>query len=139
MHLLLLIAALGGSASSVTADRVKLQAALLRIEAAQGYTLHEIQSATGTTVREYVSSSGDVFAVAWSGPAIPDLRQVLGDYFATYQTAVDASRAARRARGPLSIDTADFVIQVSGHMRSFAGRAYLKRLMPAGVQPSAIR
>lgn len=139
MHLLLLLASLGGSASSVTADRVKMQAALLRIQAAQAYTLHEIQSATGTTVREYVSSSGDVFAVAWDGPAMPDLRQVLGDYFASYQSAVEASRATRRARGPLAIDTGDFVIQVSGHMRSFSGRAYLKRLMPASVQASAIR
>ena len=139
MQVLLLIAALGGSASSVTADRVKMQAALLRIEAAQGYTLHEIQSAAGTAVREYVSSSGDVFAVAWNGPAMPDLQQLLGDYFPAYQGAVKEWRASRRARGPLSIDTGDFVIQVSGHMRSFSGRAYLKRLMPAGVQLAAIR
>lgn len=139
MQVLLLIAALGGSASSVTADRVKMQAALLRIEAAQGYTLHEIQSAAGTAVREYVSSSGDVFAVAWNGPAMPDLQQLLGDSFATYQGAVKTWRATRRARGPLSIDTGDFVIQVSGHMRSFSGRAYLKRLMPAGAQLAAIR
>lgn len=139
MQLLLLIAALGGSASTITADRVKMQAALLRIEAAQGYTLHELRSAGGTNVREYVSSSGDVFAVAWDGPAMPDLRQVLGDYFAAFQRAVDASRAARRAHGPLSIDTGDFVVQTRGHMRSLSGRAYLKRLMPAGVPPAAIR
>ncbi len=139
MHVLFLIAALGGSASTITADRVKMEAALLRIQAAQGYTLHELRSAAGTTVREYVSSSGDVFAVAWDGPAMPDLRQVLGDSFLTFQRAVEASRGTRRARGPLSIDTGDFVVQTSGHMRSLSGRAYLKRLMPAGVQPAAIR
>jgi uncharacterized protein DUF2844 len=139
MHLLLLVAALGGRVASVDADRVQLQAALLRVQAAQTYTLHEIQSAAGITVREYVSSSGDVFAVAWEGPSMPDLRQVLGDYFATYQTAMDRWHAARRVRGPVAIDTGDFVIQVGGHMRSFSGRAYVKKLMPPSVELSAIR
>jgi hypothetical protein len=139
MRLLILLAALGGSASSIDADRVKMQGALLRIQATGPYTLHEMQTAAGTMVREYVSSSGDVFAVAWNGPAMPDLRQVLGNYFTSYQSAVENARRMRRARGPISIDTGDFVVQVSGHMRSFSGRAYLKRLMPANVDPSAIK
>ena len=139
MHLLFLIAALGGRAASVDADRVQMQAALLRIEAAPAYTLHEIRSAAGTAVREYVSSSGDVFGVAWDGPAIPDLRQVLGDYFPLYQQAVKDARRTRRARGPIAIDTGDLVVQVTGHMRSFAGRAYIKRLMPASLQTSVVR
>ncbi|SRR5579871_5464523 len=139
MRLLLLLAALGGGVSSVDADRVKMQAALLRIQTSEAYTLHEIQSAAGITVREYVSSSGDVFGVAWNGPAMPDLAQVLGTYFPAYQRAVQEQRQAHRARGPLAIDDGDLVVQVSGHMRSYVGRAYVKRLMPASVQPSAIR
>src|SRR5579884_2403756 len=139
MRLLLLVAALGGSASSIDADRVKMQAALLRIQAANAYTLHEIRSATGTTVREYVSSAGDVFGVAWNGPAMPDLRQVLGDYFTVYQQAVEQARRTHRARGPIAIDTGDLVVQVSGHMRAFSGRAYVKRLLPANVQASVVQ
>ncbi|HZT78348.1 MAG TPA: DUF2844 domain-containing protein [Vicinamibacterales bacterium] len=139
MRLLLLLAALGGTASSVDADRVKMQGALLRIQSAQSYTLHEIQSAAGISVREYVSSSGDVFGVAWSGPAMPDLQQVLGTYFTAYQQAVQEARRTRRARGPIAIDTGDLVVQVSGHMRSFTGRAYVKHLMPPTVDPSAVR
>jgi hypothetical protein len=139
MRLLLLLAALGGSASSVDADRVKMQAALLRIQAGSSFTLHEIQSAAGITVREYVSSTGDVFGVAWDGPAMPDLNQVLGAYFPAYQRAVQQQRQTRRARGPLAIDDGDLVVQVSGHMRSLSGRAYVKRLMPASVQPSVVR
>jgi hypothetical protein len=139
MRLLFLLAALGGSASSIDADRVKMQAALLRVQSGNAYTLHEIQSASGTTIREYVSSSGDVFGVAWNGPAMPDLRQVFGDYFTAYQRAVQEARQTRRSHGPLAIDNGDLVVQVSGHMRSLSGRAYVKRLMPATVQPSAIR
>jgi hypothetical protein len=139
MRLLLLLAALGGSVSSVDADRVKMQAALLRIQARNAYTLHEIQSAAGTTVREYVSSSGDVFGVAWNGPAMPDLSQVLGAYFPAFQRAVQQQRQTRRGRGPLTIDDGELVVQVTGHMRSFSGRAYVKRLMPARVDSSSIR
>jgi hypothetical protein len=32
----------------------------------------------GTSVRRYVSPAGKVVAVAWKGPVMPDLRQVLG-------------------------------------------------------------
>jgi hypothetical protein len=70
---------------------------------------------------------------------MPDLRPVLGDYFAAYQTAMDRWHATRRVRGPVAIDTGDFVVQVGGHMRSFSGRAYVKTLTPAGVELSAIR
>jgi hypothetical protein len=139
MRLLLLLAALGGSATSIDADRVKAQGALLRIQTADRYTLHEIRSAAGTTIREYVSPSGSVFAVAWNGPAMPDLRQVLGDYFSVYQQEVERLRRTRRGRGPVAINTGNLVVQIGGHMRSLTGRAYVKPLVPIGVDPAAIR
>lgn len=135
MAFILLLAALGGNAASVEADRVQMQAALLRIQNQQAFTLHEIQSATGTTIREYVSPSGDVFAVAWSGPFQPDLRQVLGSYFDSFQRLA----RTRRGHGPLTLTDGDFVIQVTGHMRSFVGRAYVTGMMPAGVDARAIQ
>jgi len=139
MAVILLLAALGGKAPSIEADRVKMQAALLRIQTRGAYTLHEIQSASGTTIREYVSSSGDVFAVAWNGPFQPDLQQVLGGYFGRYQQSGEKARRARRGRGPLTIDDGDLVVQMGGHQRSFSGRAYVTGLMPAGVDASAIQ
>ena len=54
---------------------------------------------SGTTVREYVSSNGTVFAVAWQGPWLPDLRQMLGPYFDDYQRALQSTTGKRRARG----------------------------------------
>ena len=138
MHLLLLIAALGASASSIEADRVKMKGALMRIQSTGAYTLHEIRSAAGTTIREYVSSSGDVFAVAWNGPAMPDLQQVLGDYFSVYQRDLRQFRETRRVRGPVAIDDGNLVVQAGGHMRSFSGRAYVRRIMPANLDPAVI-
>jgi hypothetical protein len=131
-------ASLGGTAASVDADRVHLEGALLRIARAGPYSVHEIQSAAGTVVREFVSPAGTVFGVAWQGPWIPDLKQVLGAYFDQYRAAL-RSRTGRRRRGPISIDTPGLVVQMAGHPRSFSGRAYVPQLVPDGVEPATIR
>jgi hypothetical protein len=132
-------AALGGNVASVDTDRVRMQGALLRIVRVDAYTLHEVQSSSGTTIREYVSSGGTVFAVAWQGPWLPNLRQILGPYFDQYQNAVQAAQRSRRARGLLTISQPDLIVQMSGHPRAFSGRAYVPRLMPLSIQADIIR
>jgi len=132
-------AALGGDAASVDADRVRIQGALMRIVRNDSYALHEIRSASGTTIREYVSTSGTVFAVVWQGPWLPDLRQVLGAHFDQYETAMRSARRERKGRGSVVIDGPDLVVQMTGHLRSFFGRAYVPALMPQGVQVESIR
>jgi hypothetical protein len=131
-------ATLGRDASSVDADRVRMQGALIRIARDDAYTVHEMQSSSGTAVREYVSSTGTVFAVAWQGPWLPDLRQLLGPYFDDYQRALQAP-GKRKARGPLTIELPDLTVQITGHPRAFSGRAFVPRLMPLRVQAEAIR
>jgi hypothetical protein len=69
-------AALGGDVSTIQADQIHMQGTR-RIIPADSYTVHEIQAATGT-LREYISSQGIVFAVAWHGPWLPDMRQIMG-------------------------------------------------------------
>jgi hypothetical protein len=132
-------AALGGSAATVEADRISMQGALMRIARTDAFALHEIRSASGTMIREYVSPSGTVFAVVWQGPWKPDLRQVLGEHFDRFQRAVQANRRARNSRGAIAIREPDLVVQMSGHQRSFFGRAYIPALVPLGVAPEAIR
>jgi hypothetical protein len=100
------------------------------------HTVHEIQTPSGTIVREYVSSAGTVFAVAWQGPVMPDLRQALGIYFDRYIKAVSGEHAGHRRR---AIREPDLVVQSNGHMRSFSGRAYLPQLLPQGVSVEEIR
>jgi len=125
-------ASLGGTPESVEADRVQAQGSLTQIVRTDAYTRHEMRTASGTMIREYVSPAGTVFAVTWQGPWLPDLRQVLGSYFDRYQRALRAG--PRRARGVVQINEPDFVVQASGHQRSFSGRAMVPALAPSGVR-----
>ncbi|MFZ0816319.1 MAG: DUF2844 domain-containing protein [Candidatus Sulfotelmatobacter sp.] len=135
-------AALGGSVATVRADQVHMQGTL-RKTATAFYTVHEIQSASGIVVREYVASVGEsagtVFAVAWQGPWPPDMRQLLGTYFDQYIQAAKAQSAARIGRRPLAIEQPGFVMEMGGHPRSFIGRAYVPGMLPAGVRAEEIR
>ena len=128
-------AELGGTAASIEADRAQLKA-VVRAQPATGYTVHELQDAGGLTVREYLSASGRVFAVGWNGPRIPNLQQLLGSYFTTFQSA---ARLRQGRRGPLHVERPDLVVTSSGHQRAFAGLAYVPALVPAGVSPQSLR
>jgi hypothetical protein len=128
-------AALGGDLASVQADRAHLQASE-RIIPTQNYTVHEMQTARGTLIRQFVSSGGTVFAVSWQGSA-PDLEQLLGAYFDQYVEAAQA-QPGRRARG-VHIDTGDFVLESGGHMRFVSGRAFLRSKLPSGVTSDQVR
>ncbi len=132
-------AALGGDATTIDADRIHMQGALLRISRTDAFTIHEVQSSTGTAIREYVSPSGTVFAVAWQGPWMPDMRQLLGAYFDRFQRGAEAARRSHRGHGPLRVDDGEMVVVVSGHARAFSGVATVPRLTPNGVRADAIR
>ena len=127
-------ATLGGDEATVAADHTALEGKM-KVARVQRYAVHEIAASSGTVVREFVSPAGKVFAVAWSGPTLPDLKQVLGPYFDTYVAAVQQ----RKARGPVSVVLPGLVVQSSGHMRAFVGKAYLPDVMPAGVASEEIR
>jgi Protein of unknown function (DUF2844) len=129
-------ASLGGDVTSVQTDQAKMQGSL-RTSSNNSYTIHEIQASTGVAVKEYVSPAGKVFAVTWQGPFHPDLRQLLGSYFDQFSQAEQAQRAQRR--GPVLIQQAGLVVQISGHMRSFWGKAYVPQMLPPGVHVEDIR
>jgi len=135
-------ASLGGTVSSVETDRVQTRSALIRIQRATGggYTVHEMLSPTGTTVREYYGSDGVVFGVAWDGEWTPDLRQLFGNYFDQYQQSLTAARrAGRTAHSHVAINENGLVVQASGHARSSYGVAYVPSLIPSGVTPDVVR
>lgn len=129
-------AALGGTITSVEADQAHMRASR-RITQSPAYEVHEIQAPYGTIVREYVSPQGQVFAVAWEGPFIPDMKQLFGAYFDQYSQAV--ARTGRARRAPVRVQEPGLVVESSGHMRSYFGKAYLPQLMPQGVSPGEIR
>jgi hypothetical protein len=128
-------ATLGETSTSIETDRTSMKAST-RIAPATNYAVHALQAPSGTTVREYVSQDGMVFAVAWQGPFLPDLRQTLGRYFERYSNAVSAKRAGRRQ---VAVSESDFVVQSGGRMRAFSGRAYLPQLLPQGFTLEQLR
>ena len=77
-------AELGGDLSSVERDRVRMNASIA-VRPMGRYTVHEMTSDSGSTVREFATSEGKIFAVAWQGPFHPDYQQLLGPYFGQVQ------------------------------------------------------
>jgi hypothetical protein len=100
------------------------------------YTVHEMHTPQGTTVREYLSPGGAVFAVAWQGPFMPDLRQLLGVHYDHY---VNAPRLPGSSRSSAHIADEDLVVHSHGHARSFAGVAFVTSLLPFGVSVDELR
>ncbi len=132
-------AELGGDVKSVQRDGVKMKAAVA-VKTAERYTIHEMTSTSGSTVREFATPEGKIFAVAWQGPFHPDYQQLLGPYFSQLQQATQGTAQQRRARrAPVMIETSGFVFQSLGHFRALGGRAYRPQAVPAGVSVEEIR
>lgn len=122
-------AALGAGVNSVEVDRQQFQGTT-RITSRAAYSVHELQLAGGALVREYVATSGVVFAVSWGGPTMPNLRQLLGTHFDSY---VGSTNRQRGGHSHLVVREGSLVVESGGHMRSFHGRAYLSDALPSGV------
>ena len=133
-----LFAALGENEASVQNDQVRMQANRRSIHSGN-YNVHELRAPTGIVVREYVSSAGTVFGVAWEGPWPPDLQQILGSYFQQYQKAMQEQQGDRPGRRPIQVETSGLVVHLAGHPRSFAGHAYVPNMLPQGTSAGEIR
>ena len=102
------------------------------------YDIQEISNENGMQVREFLTKAGIVFAVAWTGPVVPDLRHLLGASFDTYIQSLSAMEPHGLHR-PLRIATSELVVEAGGHMRAYSGRAYLPQSVPAGVSTADLR
>jgi len=127
-------ATLGEKVSSVGSDQVRMRATAHSVTSQAAYTVHLITLPSGTVVREYVAGNGIVFGVAWEGPTLPDLKATLGEAFDRYV----AANAMRRTT-PLAVANDALVVFSAGHLRAFAGYAYLPQAVPAGVDASVIQ
>jgi Protein of unknown function (DUF2844) len=131
-------AALGAAASSASSDANHLSATQrAATPQSAGYTVSEMTTDSGTTVREYLGPNGVVFGVAWEGPTLPDLRVLLGSYFDRY-AATQSANALRGARSPLGVSNSDLVVFSGGQLRAFSGRAYLPQAVPTGIDVNVI-
>jgi Protein of unknown function (DUF2844) len=122
-------AVLGQPAQSVASDQQRMRGQLSSV-ARQGYTVQQISAPDGMVVKEYLAPSGMVFGISWRGPTMPDLQNLLGSYFPEFQRSAASAGPRHRA---LEVRTDQLVVESSGHMRSFQGRAYVPSLLPSNV------
>jgi Protein of unknown function (DUF2844) len=108
---------------------------------ASAFTINVEKLDSGTTVKEYVANqSGQVFAVAWYGPARPPLREVLGA--AALSTFIGApatsSAVVANSLSSRTYKTADLVVHMHGVTGNMVGFAYLPKNFPPGVTPGIL-
>ena len=124
-------ATLGERADSIAKDRQALSAAKAVTNNRSNYTV-QVLTSDANVVREFLTPSGVVFAVAWNGLVHPDLTALLGSYAAEYQNARQ-QMPRRHGKKNLRVQSDRIVVETWGHMRNLQGRAYLPALIPAGV------
>jgi hypothetical protein len=130
-------ASLGGDAGSVWVDQAELGGRIVAA-ARDGYTMLEIRTDSGMAVREFAGRTGLIFALVWSGPAAPDLRQLLGPHFATYACALAKLQRPGLQRS-LRIHAEGLLLESGGHLRAYFGRAALPDRFPPGFSLARLR
>jgi hypothetical protein len=123
-------AALGAAPADFGAQALATRSNTLSTATAARYTVLETRLDSGTTIHEYLNTNGTVFAVSWSGPFMPDLKELLGVHFETMKDHAARRQDSRRSR--LALRGHDVVIVSTGHMRALEGRAWLPSRLPAG-------
>ncbi|MCX4151687.1 MULTISPECIES: DUF2844 domain-containing protein [Paraburkholderia] len=109
--------------------------------ATSAYSVNTVTLESGTVVREFVAKANNlVFAVAWTGPRLPNLDVLLGSYFSRFSKA-KLSDPGLHSAGPSQrgLSSSDLVVQSYGHAGDFQGYAYLPAAVPSGVSLSDIR
>lgn len=127
-------AALGQGVDSIHADAQALKGTLTATEMS-GYSVHQIKRPDGAILREFVSPAGQVFGIAWQGPMMPNLSELLGPSYVLFQQATQGTHH----HGPISVHVTSLVVQTGGHMRDFHVRAYLENLLPNGVSEEIVK
>ncbi|HEX4153940.1 MAG TPA: DUF2844 domain-containing protein [Steroidobacteraceae bacterium] len=130
-------ASLGGNAASIDGETLAWQG-VMNAEQGPHYLVREITNGSGMDIREYSNARGIVFAVSWKDPAPPDLRRLLGTYFGGYAAAL-ASLDHPGLHRSVRIAAPGVVVESGGHLRAYAGRAYLPAEIPPGVTLTALR
>lgn len=124
-------AELGGHPSSVLKEQKEFNSQLTSNNQ-NGVTNYVQTLPSGTVVQEYVSATNVIFAVRWSGPNLPNLQVLLGNYFNDYLAAI------KQSRGAISINTESLVIQSIGMMGAFQGYALLPKQAPSSFDSKSL-
>ncbi len=133
-------AVLGGDLSTIADDHQRLKATRLQVAPVTApSSSHVITLADGSSIREYTTAGGIVFAVAWSTRFKPDLTALLGQHATAYAAAASEAMKAPGIRRQVELRQGDLVVQSAGRLNAFVGKAWLRSLVPAGVDVDALR
>ena len=127
-------AELGGS---VNQQAVLIQEPSSVVATTRQLAAYQITTTAGTQIKEYTNASNTVVAVSWQGPTLPNLKDLLGQYFQPFADRPTTGTPVNHHNAELRTD--DLVVQSQGRMRNFSGRAYLPKLLPAGFNPDQIK
>ena len=130
-------AGLGEGQASIDTDGVRMSARH-SVARAQQYAMHELKSADGSRVQQFVAGNGRVFAVRWTTLYKPDLSALLGNSFEDYKVAANTVAQRGGIQRQFHHEGNDLVVQSSGHMQVFSGYAYRRSLLPQGLSPKSI-
>ncbi len=123
-----------GASVAVDARVASYQAA----KTAQGYRVAALELNNGTVVQEFVDAKGQVFALRWSGPDLPDMGMLLGSYLPAFKASVQAAKQAGKRGGPVVVQSGGLTLVSTGAMGAFQGYAHLDALSPPGVDMQAL-
>ena len=129
-------AGLGEGAATIPRDHAALRGHELQVTPMQAYDRHELTTASGTTVHEFASRSGTVFAVSFNGPSLPDLKIMLGSHYDEY---VAAARTRTGNHHVFTIDSPGLVMHIVKMPRGIKGLAHVPALLPSGVAARDLR
>jgi hypothetical protein len=129
-------AGLGQKIDSISKDNTSMRGKYRLREATARYTVHEIQSGN-IQIREYADGQGTVFAVTWHG-GYPQLGVLLANYFPAYHSARATTPRHRGMRKRLHVENGDLTVIQFGQMRTLGGIAYVKSLLPSGVDVGSL-
>ncbi|SEK04982.1 DUF2844 domain-containing protein [Paraburkholderia diazotrophica] len=122
-------AELGGTMSAHRTDDGSTQ----RVLPGSAIQMRSIVDAGGTTINEYATSDGHVFAYTWQGPTMPDLTRMLGRYADPYRVKAAAQLSELSPLHASRVEQAEVIVESGGQMRSYVGRAWLPAAVPAGI------
>lgn len=131
-------AVLGEAVASVHADQMRLHG-VRRLSQTLRYQVHDIKQADDSVLRQFVAPSGTVFAVSWRSHLKPNLQSLLGSHFAGYEQATRDAAPRRGFTRQNAIQSGNLVVKETVLMGLFTGHAYLRHLVPEGVDPNALR
>jgi len=127
------------SANAYLGERTTASVGVMKQAAASGSQMRaQTTNTTDFTIKEFIDSTGIVYAVRWDGAMLPDINALLGEYFPEYKIAI-ATTPYRVPRRHLKADSGNLSIRQFGHPGALSGLIYLKNRLPANVQPEDLK